>query len=133
MKKLELMVAVVAGLLLAGCASHGTPYPSGGSTDAATTTPPASTELMVPAGARLVAGSTTPPIPSFSIPEAGTLYIYDATASKVLRVTSVTTPQNPISLGSMRDVGAILDPTHQYNVYFVPINHATTLPSAIGS
>jgi hypothetical protein len=89
--------------------------------------------LTVPAGARLVAGSTMPPIPSVSIPGPGTLYIFDATAGKVVKVTSVTTPQNPISLGAMQDVGAVLDTSHQYNVYFVPMSHATTLPSAIGS
>lgn len=114
-----------------GCNSQGgSPYPSGGGSGAMSSPP--STELQVPAGARLVAGSTTPPLPSFSLSEPGVLYIFDATTQKVVKVTTVTATQNPISLSAMPDVGAVLNTSDQYRVYFVPLSQATTLPSALG-
>jgi len=80
-----------------------------------------------------VSSSTTPPLPSFTIPGPGMLYIYDATAGKVAKVTTVGHVDGSINLSSMPDVGAVLNTDHQYNVYYVPWNKATTLPSPLKS
>lgn len=126
---LALLGAVV---LLPGCnSSSGSNYPSGGM-HPSNSAPQSPTVLQVPAGARLVAAASNPPLPSFTLSEPGVLYIYDATTQKVAKVTTIGNTQSPVNLSSMPDVGAVLNTSDQYQVYFVPMNQATTLPAPLG-
>lgn len=122
--------AILGAALLVGCSSgnESPAYPAPSSQSAMSGN--MGTSLKVPAGATLVAASGYPIAP-FTPPGNGTIYVYDVENNSVPIVTTGTAGQS-IDLSTMQSANSTLNPQHQYRVYYVPSDKATTLPSELG-